>query len=385
MTPAKNVEERVPSFIRRRILPIVFGVALIVGVIILATLILLRRPKNDKQQLVNRFFASSPECFHAPPVPGDRRRDKSQLKIANFNAEWLFLYGGRGGIRCPAESCPWSTTSEALRHLSEVADMIAKIDADIVHLSEVEDCRVLETLIQLIPGDHGYRPYLVTGKDHATGQNVAMLTRVDPYGSLLRTEKRGQYPVPESICVRKNDLGTMGITKHYLAPIKIENGQGKEYDFMFVGLHLLARPSDKSRCNQREGQASVLRDLVKSKTQGGQYVVMMGDFNDYDPHVLGTDGRKPVSAVLPILHGSSGSGFSMYNAAGLVPVKDRYSCWFDVNQNCRVDGNKERVLIDHILLDSRLNVKEAKFHHDYNPTCNDRISDHWPFSVTIKL
>jgi endonuclease/exonuclease/phosphatase family metal-dependent hydrolase len=385
MTPVKNVEGKVPSSIRRHILPIVFGVALIVGVIVLATLVLLTRPKTETQKLVDRHFTSSPDCYRAPTVPGDRRKDKSLLKIVNFNAEWLFLYGGRGGIRCPAESCPWSTTTEALQHLSEVANILAKIDADIVHLSEVEDCRVLEMLIQLIPGDHRYRPYLVTGKDHSTGQNVAMLTRVDPYSDVLRTEKRGQYPVPESICVRKNDLGTVGVTKHYVAPIKIDNGQGKEYDFVFVGLHLLARPSDKSRCNQREGQASVLRDLVRSKTKEGQYIVMMGDFNDYDPLALGLDGRKPVSAVLPILHGSSGSGFSMYNAAGLVPLKNRYSCWFDVNQNCRVDGNKERVLIDHILLDSRLNVKEAEFHHDYNPTCTDRVSDHWPFSVTIKL
>lgn len=54
------------------------------------------------------YGKTSPECFEPPKIPGDRRRDKEHLKIANFNAEWLFLYGGRGGMRCPAESCPWS-------------------------------------------------------------------------------------------------------------------------------------------------------------------------------------------------------------------------------------------------------------------------------------
>lgn len=48
------------------------------------------------------------KCFAAPRVPGDRRRNKDQLSIVNFNAEWLFMRGGQGDIRCPSESCPWA-------------------------------------------------------------------------------------------------------------------------------------------------------------------------------------------------------------------------------------------------------------------------------------
>ena len=54
-----------------------------------------------------------------------------------------------------------------------------KIDADIVHFNEVEDCRVLRLLMDMLPG-HGYRAYLVPGTDNMTGQNVGVLTRIDP-------------------------------------------------------------------------------------------------------------------------------------------------------------------------------------------------------------
>jgi exonuclease III len=385
MTPTKDLEGVRPQSSRRHTFAIVLGLAITVGVVILATLLLTLPPHKNGQALSQRYSTAPLNCFQAPSVPEDRRKDKKHLKIANFNAEWLFLFGGRGGIRCPAESCPWSTINEAMSHLSKVADMLAKIDADIVHLSEVEDCRVLSTLLKLIPGDHGYKPYIITGKDHATGQNVALLTRIDPFEDIQRTEKRGQYPVPQSTCGSNGPKGTIGVTKHYIARIKASNEKGKTFNFLFAGLHFLARPSDKTRCPQREAQAVVLRDLVRSKTMDGEYVVILGDFNDYDPLAIGVDNRKPISATLPILYQSSGRNMTIRNAAGLVPVEDRYSCWFDVNQNCRVDGNKERVMIDHILLDSRLNIVEAKFHHDYEPTCEDRVSDHWPFSVKLRL
>lgn len=37
----------------------------------------------------------------------DRRSNKSTLSIVEFNAEWLYLGGGKGSIRCPGIKCPW--------------------------------------------------------------------------------------------------------------------------------------------------------------------------------------------------------------------------------------------------------------------------------------
>lgn len=38
----------------------------------------------------------------------DRRLNKTRLVIVEYNAEWLFIRGGKGSIRCPSKSCPWS-------------------------------------------------------------------------------------------------------------------------------------------------------------------------------------------------------------------------------------------------------------------------------------
>ena len=43
--------------------------------------------------------------------------------------------------------------------------------------------------------DGSYKPYLKKGTDSSTGQNVGMLTRVDPIVSLYRTELRYDYPI----------------------------------------------------------------------------------------------------------------------------------------------------------------------------------------------
>lgn len=352
--------------------------------------LLLRSPSKLLQQpsdIFEQFIDHSPECAVAPEVPGDRRKDKSLLRVVNFNAEWLFLYGGRGSIRCPSESCPWATTLEALEHFRRVAALLASLDADIIHLDEVEDCRALHVLLSFFPLNHGYKPYVVAGRDHITGQNVALLTRIDPVSNMVRTEKRASYPIPESTC-RKRRSGTIGITKHYVVPLDVVDGAGGRTPLLLAGLHLLARPSDAWRCGQREGQAAVLRDMIRSMAADtNRTILIMGDFNDYDEDAPGPDGNRPISNVLSVLYQSSGSDRKLTNAASLIPQKERYSCWFDVNQNCRVDGDRERVMIDHILFDTYLKeaIVEARIIHDRMPTCSDRPSDHWPVLLVFNL
>lgn len=57
-------------------------------------------PTSDASQHVNM------ECWYAPSLTGDRRKNKDLLRVANFNVEWLFLHGGTGEIQCPG-ACPW--------------------------------------------------------------------------------------------------------------------------------------------------------------------------------------------------------------------------------------------------------------------------------------
>ena len=59
------------------------------------------------------------------------------------------------------------------------------MNVDIINVVEVQNCAVLKLLIEFI-GDDSYLPYLVKGTDTGTGQNVGLITRVDPIIDLQR-------------------------------------------------------------------------------------------------------------------------------------------------------------------------------------------------------
>ena len=124
------------------------------------------------------------ECKSLPTPPKDRRRNKSRLRIVTMNAEWLYLYGGSGGLLCPGPRCTWKTPVQAKEHLDRVKGVISRLDGDIVNIVEVEDCRVMS---ELAVGGHNntrlggrYKSYLTKSTDNALGQNVGLLTRIDP-------------------------------------------------------------------------------------------------------------------------------------------------------------------------------------------------------------
>ncbi len=53
------------------------------------------------------------DCGGPPTEAGDRRKRKDRLRVASFNAEWLFLFGGLGSVACPGRGCPWTVIVES--------------------------------------------------------------------------------------------------------------------------------------------------------------------------------------------------------------------------------------------------------------------------------
>jgi len=166
--------------------------------------------------LVGLGMAQVIQCPLAPAHPQDRRMDKSKLAIAAYNAEWLFL----NRSNCPGTGCPWKNQTEAHTHMQDVANEIAIINADIVNLAEVQDCSVLTMLNSLLTGMN-YLPYLLTGTDTSTGQNVGILTRVDPTTNMQRSSYRVNYPIPTSSCNYRGSSGDSAVSKHYYATFNI--------------------------------------------------------------------------------------------------------------------------------------------------------------------
>lgn len=157
----------------------------------------------------------------------DRRTDKSHLVIMAFNAE--FLWDGVAPEEGESSvTFPWKgSQSEAEDHMATVADIIKGSNPDIISLEEVENLTALTTFNNKFLSGRAYRPYLINGKDTHTGQDVALLTRIDPENGVIERDDREG----ESGHVSK------GVSKNYFAKLNLDGRK-----IALVGLHLLRGP-----------------------------------------------------------------------------------------------------------------------------------------------
>jgi exonuclease III len=284
-------------------------------------------------------------------------------------------------MNCPGDGCTWKNQSEALKHLDYVSKRIITLDPDIINFCEVEGCDELNMLKDKLDGS--YTPYLKKGTDSATGQNVGMLTRVDPLKTLYRTELKYNYPIPGSNCGYTGQASSTGVSKHYITEF-VFNG----INVAFVSAHLLAIPTDSNRCAQREGQASVLQTVIYDYISRDYELIMIGDFNDYDAEILDMNSNKPISQVLDILKGLKGdySGkYQLTNIAETINQTKRYSDWWDSDNNCNTASKYDYSMIDHILVTD--SIKDYVFNtfifQEYDEYCGKYDSDHYPVVIDL--
>ena len=326
----------------------------------------------------NIVFADT-ECPYVTTI-GDRRSDRNKLRIVQYNVEWLFI-DYCSSSKCPGTGCTWANQSEAETHMNYVVNVVQQLNPDIINFCEIEGCDELNMLKDKL--DSSYVPYLKKGTDTSTGQNVGMLTRVDPLVALYRTELKYNYPLPDSKCGYTGSVGSSGVSKHYITEFTF-NG----YSIAFIAAHLLAIPTDSMRCAEREAQASVLQNVIFNYFKKGYEVIMLGDFNDYDGTVLDINNNKPTSRVLDILKGNQGDlagSYELYSAAEEIVQNDRYSDWWDSDNNCKTSSQKDYSMIDHILVTDaiRKNIADVFIYHGYSEYCGKYNSDHYPVVIDL--
>jgi endonuclease/exonuclease/phosphatase family metal-dependent hydrolase len=228
-------------------------------------------------------------------------------------------------------------------------------------------------------------PYLKKGTDTSTGQNVGMLTRIDPLVNLYRTEMKHSYPVENSKCGYTGAPGTTGVSKHYITEFQIHG-----LPIAFIAAHLLAIPTDIARCAQREAQASVLQYVIYDFIANGYEVIMLGDFNDYDAEVEDINNNKPISMVLDILKGNAGDFAGKYrlnNVAERIDQPNRYSDWWNSDNNCNTSSQNDYSMIDHVLVSDAIlpYISDVFIYHGYQEYCGKYNSDHYPVVVDFAL
>lgn len=308
----------------------------------------------------------------------DRRIDKTVLVIMSFNAEFLW-----DGVD-PEEGNPqvqfdWKgDQTEAEDHMRKVAEVIIRANPDIINMVEVENLQALTTFNDKFLAGRGYKPYLINGTDTFTGQDVGLLTRIDPDSPLERDDRPG-----------RSGSVTKSVSKNYFAKLTVNGTK-----IALIGLHFLAIPSSQSRRLEREAQADAMKNLAVELAGQGFQLVMLGDFNDYDGHFNSTtqeDDRDhinstPISNVLKIARGLNPTTDTddLINACRFVPKPIRFTSFFDSNNNEVIDGANEFTSIDHVLLSKGLaaKVSTVDMPHDHDPRF---VSDHFPVVVHLRM
>jgi exonuclease III len=312
----------------------------------------------------------------------DRRKDKNKLRIAQYNVEWLFI-DYYSPMNCPGDGCTWKNQSEALEHMDFVLDRIKEINPDIINFCEVEGCDELNMLKDKLDGS--YNSYLKKGTDTGTGQNVGMLTRVDPLINLYRTELKYNYPISGSNCGYTGSISSTGVSKHYITEFEFNN-----LNVAFISAHLIAIPTESNRCAQREAQASILQTVIYDYINNNYEIIMIGDFNDYDSEILDSNNNKPTSMVLDILKGLKGElagKYKLNNIAESIVQNERFSDWWDSDNNCNTASKNDYSMIDHILVSDLIknNIYSSFIYHGYDEYCGKYDSDHYPVIIDLIL
>ena len=302
----------------------------------------------------------------------DNRTNKNKLRLVQHNIEWMF-YDYYSNSNCPGSGCTWASQSEVITHMDFISQIINDLNPDIINFCEIEGCDELEMIKSRT--NPSYNKYLIQGTDTATGQNVGMLTLIDPIVNLYRTETK-----------YSETSGTSGVSKHYITKFKINGLQ-----IAMISAHLLAYPTDSSRCSAREAQAQVLQEQITGLIKQGLEVIILGDLNDYDNLILDANLNLPISQVLDILKGNAGlySGeYELKSIGDKIPQSQRYSEYWDANSDCETQSN-EYAMIDHILLTPNLYnfVTNAFAYHTYPHSCTGTSynSDHDPIVIDFEF
>lgn len=299
------------------------------------------------------------------------------LRLMQYNVEWLFIDYYKSAD-CPGDGCTWHNETVAYEHLYQLATIIDEINPDVINICEVEGIDELDLLQESLIYSDNYKSYLLKGTDTSTGQNVGLMSKIAPNSDLIRTENRESYPVSFSTCGYTGESGTEGVSKHFITTF---NWNGIE--LAYISLHFLAFPDRVDRCVKREGQAMVIQDLIVDYVKQGYEIVVIGDMNDYDNDISDKNDDRPISQVLNILKGDYSNGvYELFNLNALVDQNERYSNWWDKNDNCD-STDDELVLIDHILVSKELHnkVKNVSIYHGYHEECGTLNSDHYPIVI----
>jgi hypothetical protein len=314
---------------------------------------------------------------------------ETPLRIMTYNAEILTAPGERGG---DIQKYRWDVARE--EQFEQIASVIEGLNPDILNLVEVISQEGVDKLVGILheKGLTDYRGYHLESDDEFSKMDVALISRIAPQavdGQPIRKfhSEEDDPTWRQSFKAPGRDGGSFtsnaSLSRHAVYMFEIAG-----YKLGFLGLHLKSNPSDAYSNAQRSAQAEICQRILRSQIAGKGYLpVVLGDINDFDPDVPDQDDNQDtVTDVIKDLKDFDlqHPGPELENVAGLMPRKrDRYTCFWDRNENGAKDPYDVFSMIDHIFLPTELMpyVKRAFIYHG-TPL---EASDHYPVVVDLVL
>lgn len=194
----------------------------------------------------------------------------ADLRAMTINAEWLWTPFDK---KVDGSLKHLKDMSE-LDYLAEISFYTQQIQAkniDIVALSEIENEQVAEEIVRKLGGK--WKVYFKQGRDTATGQDVAIISRL-PYVKDSLTD----FDFPAGFIAGEGKAKKL--TKVVGAQFWINKGSEKQ-KLGVITAHLLSkRNENKHKASNREKQALGLKLAIEKYRAETDALLVLGDFND---------------------------------------------------------------------------------------------------------
>ena len=198
----------------------------------------------------------------------------SELNVMSINTEWLWTphdHQVDGGRYNKGDM----SAKDYHKEISFYASVIQNQSIDILAVSEIENAIVADDLAKAFGSS--WKAYFKQGRDTATGQDVAILSKLE---SVLGSLTDFGFPSGQlsGFFDKKKRLSKVVGVQFWLG----SNSSSRKKKVGVITAHFLSKRKDnlkKSRNRQRQAHA-----LVKAMSQFIQevdYLIVLGDFNDF--------------------------------------------------------------------------------------------------------
>lgn len=314
---------------------------------------------------------------------------ETPLRIVTFNAQVLVSPGERGqGME------RYRSDIARREQFEDIAAVIEGLHPDILNLVEVRSREGVDLLLEILheKGLTDYRGYHVENFDTYSGLDVALISRIEPEvinGQAIQVFYSPEHdPTWRQFYEVTNRDGSVSKTNGSLSRHAVYYFCVDGHKLGFLGLHLKSNPSDEYSNAQRTAQSLICQRILRSQIEAKGYKpIVLGDINDFDPDVPDADDdQDTITHVVKNLKDFDPDhpGPELANVASLMPRKaDRYTCFWDRNENGAKDPYDVFSMIDHIFLSTDLMpyAKRAFIFHGVPP----RATDHYPVVVDLVL